>query len=61
MELFTVEAFNGKGYDLILATEDREKALIVKPSDFNTTALVKSTWENGKKTCRVICEEVMSF
>lgn len=49
MLIYTVEIFNGDGYDLVLATHDKESALAIDPVEYDSHLGIITEWENGRR------------
>lgn len=45
LKTYTVEAFDGDGYALVLCTINEKHVRTVSPTDFDTHLLVVKTWE----------------
>jgi hypothetical protein len=50
MKIYTVEIFTDDGYELVLATHDKELAFIIEPADYDGNIAHITIWENGIKS-----------
>ncbi|WP_187274017.1 hypothetical protein [Paenibacillus sp. N3.4] len=51
MKIFVILSFNGDEMENVFVGENEEKALSLKPADFeNCEALFVEIWEDGEKT-----------
>lgn len=48
MIIYSVESFEGAGYELVLCTDDENKVSNLRPVDYDTNILVITKWENGE-------------
>lgn len=48
MKTYTVEAFEGDGYNLVLCTTKEEEVKYISPKDYDTNILVVKTWLEGQ-------------
>ena len=51
MKIYVILSFDGEGMENVYVGPDEEKALSLKPTDFeNCEALFVEIWEDGEKT-----------
>ncbi|BBH22297.1 hypothetical protein Back11_36420 [Paenibacillus baekrokdamisoli] len=50
MKIYVILSFNDDGMENVYVGADEEKALSLKPEDYDCDALFVEIWEDGEKT-----------